>query len=221
MSGTVYLLLRSLVAAHPTHTHTHTLQTHTHTCTHAHTLIHVHCKHTHIRADIELLEACRDEFHRRLKVYHAWKMQNRAQKKTAEAQRMPASVQQEGRITHTHTYTLHTHTHTHSISPLLHPLQLLRTRPPLLPVSIASPPWRPLPLNHPPANNSATSVCPSSGQTHQDKPASTRRKDGGLHTLRDSGSFDSWSSIPTGSLSCLWQALMTCACVSSVWTKPV
>ena len=27
--------------------------------------------------DIELLEACREEFHRRLKVYHAWKAKNR------------------------------------------------------------------------------------------------------------------------------------------------
>ena len=27
--------------------------------------------------DIELLDACREEFHRRLKVYHAWKLKNR------------------------------------------------------------------------------------------------------------------------------------------------
>jgi myosin-6 len=27
--------------------------------------------------DLELLEACREEFHRRLKVYHAWKSKNR------------------------------------------------------------------------------------------------------------------------------------------------
>merc|ERR1711902_77401 len=27
--------------------------------------------------DIDLLEACREEFHRRLKVYHAWKSKNR------------------------------------------------------------------------------------------------------------------------------------------------
>ena len=26
---------------------------------------------------MELLEACREEFHRRLKVYHAWKSKNR------------------------------------------------------------------------------------------------------------------------------------------------
>jgi myosin-6 len=45
--------------------------------------------------DIELLEACRDEFHRRLKVYHAWKMQNRAKKKETPEERMPDSVQRE------------------------------------------------------------------------------------------------------------------------------
>jgi hypothetical protein len=26
---------------------------------------------------VELLEACKEEFHRRLKVYHAWKVKNR------------------------------------------------------------------------------------------------------------------------------------------------
>jgi myosin-6 len=26
---------------------------------------------------VELLEACKEEFHRRLKVYHAWKSKNR------------------------------------------------------------------------------------------------------------------------------------------------
>ncbi|CAF4342726.1 unnamed protein product, partial [Adineta steineri] len=30
--------------------------------------------------DIELLDACREEFHRRLKVYHAWKVKNRKTK---------------------------------------------------------------------------------------------------------------------------------------------
>ena len=97
-----------------THSYTYTANTHTHmhTCTHTHTR--TLQTHTHIRADIELLEACRDEFHRRLKVYHAWKMQNRAQKKTAETQRMPASVQQEGRLTHARTHYIHTHTHAHA-----------------------------------------------------------------------------------------------------------
>ncbi|XP_072359407.1 unconventional myosin-VI-like isoform X2 [Scyliorhinus torazame] len=41
--------------------------------------------------DIELLAACREEFHRRLKVYHAWKSRNK--KRNAEAdQRAPKSV---------------------------------------------------------------------------------------------------------------------------------
>ncbi|NWH92376.1 MYO6 protein, partial [Aegithalos caudatus] len=41
--------------------------------------------------DIELLEACREEFHRRLKVYHAWKSKNK--KRNAETeQRAPKSV---------------------------------------------------------------------------------------------------------------------------------
>ena len=30
--------------------------------------------------DIELLDACREEFHRRLKVYHAWKLKKRNEK---------------------------------------------------------------------------------------------------------------------------------------------
>ncbi|NXJ68354.1 MYO6 protein, partial [Rostratula benghalensis] len=41
--------------------------------------------------DIELLAACREEFHRRLKVYHAWKSRNK--KRNAEAElRAPKSV---------------------------------------------------------------------------------------------------------------------------------
>merc|ERR1712071_194945 len=43
--------------------------------------------------DIELLEACREEFHRRLKVYHAWKARNK--KRTVvmeENQRVPQAV---------------------------------------------------------------------------------------------------------------------------------
>merc|ERR1712013_266319 len=32
--------------------------------------------------DIELLEACREEFHRRLKVYHAWKARNKKKNTT-------------------------------------------------------------------------------------------------------------------------------------------
>merc|ERR1712038_1818661 len=50
--------------------------------------------------DIELLEACREEFHRRLKVYHAWKAKNK--KKNSgfdENQRAPNSVLEEANKT--------------------------------------------------------------------------------------------------------------------------
>ncbi|KAK3924050.1 Myosin heavy chain 95F [Frankliniella fusca] len=42
--------------------------------------------------DIELLEACRVEFHRRLKVYHAWKAKNRRRTTMEENERAPRSV---------------------------------------------------------------------------------------------------------------------------------
>ncbi|XP_046728566.1 myosin VIa isoform X3 [Silurus meridionalis] len=49
--------------------------------------------------DIELLAACREEFHRRLKVYHAWKSKNK--KRNAEAeQRTPKSLTDYGRARH-------------------------------------------------------------------------------------------------------------------------
>ncbi|XP_060061398.1 unconventional myosin-VI isoform X5 [Erinaceus europaeus] len=41
--------------------------------------------------DIELLAACREEFHRRLKVYHAWKSKNK-KRNTESEQRAPKSV---------------------------------------------------------------------------------------------------------------------------------
>ena len=45
---------------------------------------------------MELLDACRMEFHRRLKVYHAWKSKNK--KKGAKAdERAPAEVQGMGK----------------------------------------------------------------------------------------------------------------------------
>jgi len=49
-------------------------------------------------SDIDLLEACRDEFHRRLRVYHAWKMKNKKQTPTGpgEPQRAPQEVVQAG-----------------------------------------------------------------------------------------------------------------------------
>jgi myosin-6 len=42
--------------------------------------------------DVDLLEACREEFHRRLKVYHAWKMKNQQKGKAQAAGRAPAEL---------------------------------------------------------------------------------------------------------------------------------
>jgi len=42
--------------------------------------------------DIDLLEACREEFHRRLKVYHAWKMKNMNKEKKGQAGRAPEAL---------------------------------------------------------------------------------------------------------------------------------
>ncbi|KAI8424585.1 hypothetical protein MSG28_003033 [Choristoneura fumiferana] len=42
--------------------------------------------------DIELLEACRHEFHRRLKVYHAWKAKNARKTTMNEQERAPQSI---------------------------------------------------------------------------------------------------------------------------------
>lgn len=47
--------------------------------------------------DIELLEACRHEFHRRLKVYHAWKAKNRKRTTMEENERAPKSVMENGK----------------------------------------------------------------------------------------------------------------------------
>ncbi|KAL4624029.1 unconventional myosin-VI-like [Arapaima gigas] len=46
--------------------------------------------------DIELLAACREEFHRRLKVYHAWKSKNK-KRNTDSEQRAPKSITDYGR----------------------------------------------------------------------------------------------------------------------------
>ncbi|KAK3696816.1 hypothetical protein RRG08_016866 [Elysia crispata] len=43
--------------------------------------------------DLELLDACREEFHRRLKVYHAWKTKNKKRTEKGD-QRAPHSVEQ-------------------------------------------------------------------------------------------------------------------------------
>ena len=52
--------------------------------------------------DVDLLQACRDEFHRRLRVYHAWKSKNKRRTETAE-QRAPTEIVQQG-TTCIHTY---------------------------------------------------------------------------------------------------------------------
>jgi len=49
--------------------------------------------------DIELLAACREEFHRRLKVYHAWKSKNK-KRNTDTEQRAPKCVTDYGTETH-------------------------------------------------------------------------------------------------------------------------
>ena len=47
--------------------------------------------------DMELLDACRAEFHRRLKVYHSWKSKNKKQGgKGDDDERAPAQIQHEG-----------------------------------------------------------------------------------------------------------------------------
>lgn len=48
-----------------------------------------------IYTDLELLDACREEFHRRLKVYHSWKTKN---KKTSDkgSHRAPKAIEEAG-----------------------------------------------------------------------------------------------------------------------------
>merc|ERR1711907_785779 len=43
--------------------------------------------------DIDLLEACREEFHRRLKVYHAWKQKNMNKVQAKSQTRAPQALQ--------------------------------------------------------------------------------------------------------------------------------
>ena len=52
---------------------------------------------------MDLLDACREEFHRRLKVYHAWKSKHKKQVKGGTAKpdeeaRAPKAVVQEGKL---------------------------------------------------------------------------------------------------------------------------
>lgn len=51
--------------------------------------------------DIELLAACREEFHRRLKVYHAWKSKNK-KRNTETEQRAPKCVTDYGTTSRQH-----------------------------------------------------------------------------------------------------------------------
>jgi len=48
--------------------------------------------------DIAFIEACREEFHRRLKVYHSWKAKNKATNNLDQTQRAPRSVVEHGKI---------------------------------------------------------------------------------------------------------------------------
>ncbi|XP_051165519.1 myosin heavy chain 95F isoform X1 [Leptopilina boulardi] len=50
--------------------------------------------------DIELLEACRHEFHRRLKVYHAWKARNKKRTTMDENERAPRSIMEAAKTPH-------------------------------------------------------------------------------------------------------------------------
>ena len=46
--------------------------------------------------DVELLEACREEFHRRLKVYHDWKTKSKKSDGGSDNTRAPAMLNDEG-----------------------------------------------------------------------------------------------------------------------------
>ena len=50
-----------------------------------------------LSSDLELLDACREEFHRRLKVYHAWKSKNKKRTDKGE-HRAPKAVEQAGEL---------------------------------------------------------------------------------------------------------------------------
>ena len=56
--------------------------------------------------DVELLDSCREEFHRRLKVYHAWKTTNRKRISGQTEERAPKAVMDSGMKTNVHTYFL-------------------------------------------------------------------------------------------------------------------
>ena len=47
--------------------------------------------------EVELLESCREEFHRRLKVYHAWKTKNKKRVTVQSDERAPKAVMDNGK----------------------------------------------------------------------------------------------------------------------------
>ncbi|KAL5010725.1 hypothetical protein ScPMuIL_013030 [Solemya velum] len=49
--------------------------------------------------DLEMLEACREEFHRRLKVYHSWKVKNKKQNDSKKDERAPETITQNSNYT--------------------------------------------------------------------------------------------------------------------------
>lgn len=63
--------------------------------------------HHVVCADIELLAACREEFHRRLKVYHAWKSKNKKRNDDGSDQRAPKSVTDYGGWRESSKHTVH------------------------------------------------------------------------------------------------------------------
>ena len=57
--------------------------------------------------DIELLDACREEFHRRLKVYHSWKIKNKKQAGQENSeQRAPQAVLANGENVFEYNYAI-------------------------------------------------------------------------------------------------------------------
>ena len=71
-----------------------------------------------LNVDIELLEACREEFHRRLKVYHQWKKQNKAQRPDPQGapQRAPQDIMQAGQFISQLLYPYHQNSNSHLLS---------------------------------------------------------------------------------------------------------
>jgi len=57
---------------------------------------------------MELLEACREEFHRRLKVYHEWKTKNKQRNIRQNTEHVPRSIAQAGRQNVCHSQSLYT-----------------------------------------------------------------------------------------------------------------